>query len=1597
MAAAALTHAAWEPSVGFKPQFTPEGEPDYSHWINSVHWSSRRMLLSREGTASSLYSGTGRVYLPSADGTRNMPRDVYPYTLRIADRDLPTIEGQLALLWHVILYEDRTGRTILSSSQRWDFYFVTTLLGCLSVEELYKFTLTTQQVTREQNTPYSSTVSASKAFSAVFRHEAVHRNDLDEMNSLPIGSCNTRRVIPRQTNAVWFAAFMLTNSKGRFFTYVRPAPCSPTGEVGVQDFAMNIRLGAIQGHTRVSSVQTEEALGMEITLGMAGRLGYVFHATEKWNHDNILKQGLITDAGRPGEKRDPRCAVHFTYAGGEEAPRAGTVIRYGSNVIYVVLDLYQAISDGCKFYLSDNGVILSFQSVPPSYLHFTWRPPHEKDPGGRRWEKREGRSAQAEEPSAPSSSSRGPASSSAGTKGSSASAEGSKGSGTTTKEAGPPSTGPTTVGEVPHFDLTSLREIIEEEEKRHVQQSETSSEGKRIPFERGMEVEGSVKTSLTAEAEKVRAQEDLIRQLRANPWTLFYKGTIALMEDNERKVDSYGTGYVQALWLHNPLSGYPVLFFLEAFRLGKIAANVLIDFQLKVSHYDHHTPHWDADYFTELRSKAESVFTPGILYGRAKPEVTDERNRMPVEGTENYAEKLAEYQAFRHELMVAQELINIQSDFVNLYDMFVELYGSDFFLYMKENRDNQALRNKFVVRAQDNSEHRDCSLRLPFEPKLILKKIERTVASYPERKFLSRFASKAVQDLQQYVQIRQSEEAFVDYYLGIPVEDFELERTFENNEGTIKIEEVIEVDESWGSSTRVEEPKVAPSSLDATMEEEAGSATAEGPPPSSEAHIKEEPMPDATEEVKEPDPEVQLKVEEGDFKVEEESSTPMVTTGETEGSSLPSEAPSGTPQGLWGNVQTVITPQDLQEITQQNEDALRSFADKKEEATLEQLPEYQRFIDELERVEKGSPIYILSRQKYGESDGILHGGLRAQSAQNRFRLQHMSWRDRAAPARSNWKFQVPEVPFFETMATMPPLWEFRPAAKQVAFKSIDVRSTFSTDALERSYNAHVAIAEKEALLMESLAKTNATRGDLLNTLLRHFLACGSLETTSLGSSAFAEEPDPMAEMTHLATSRVGLSVMVANLGNFARGRKGTLPPKYADLISDYSDGSSIIVKFLSHSKAHVILLQENNMTREELDYFRSKGWLFRTNEAGDLLTAVRGNTKGKNKVSFKHLAGPVLKDPAYAWIPIRYEIVQINYGSTVPRERMEQEDLVDRVESAFEEAEFKEDLTRAGMKSIRVCNFHVRSEIARSKPGFLAEGLAAMVADCFHYQVDLMGGDGNMSCYRFGGSQQGSVSHDSSALFSTIQYFVGAFEKHQRQDRLLIPRTRVVTSNPLHLLKLYEEKLGFPYGDVGHLVDWTTFPDLDCMTAIVFEWGHSMTNEVWAEYKGSMEYKVSVSEFLLHSTKNHFLLKPSDNDSHTPLLLHIAPNWMKFSEKKTYRSKESILQASQSRKERQKAKKRGAPAEPVQGEGRAPPGKGKSKSKEGGSLPSEEPSAVPEPAAPPKAKPAAKPAAARPEKGKARQEARDPLKVKFYFNASYDYILIGAAVIQLVL
>ena len=76
----------------------------------------------------------------------------------------------------------------------------------------------------------------------------------------------------------------------------------------------------------------------------------------------------------------------------------------------------------------------------------------------------------------------------------------------------------------------------------------------------------------------------------------------------------------------------------------------------------------------------------------------------------------------------------------------------------------------------------------------------------------------------------------------------------------------------------------------------------------------------------------------------------------------------------------------------------------------------------------------------------------------------------------------------------------------------------------------------------------------------------------------------------------------------------------------------------------------------------------------------------------------------------------------------------------------------------------------------------------------------------------------------------------------------------------------------------------------------------------SDEYKVRISEWLLHSNRDVYLLPDSDNDSHTPLLVHLTPTWMSNRERRELRNQEVLKAAHDSRRERQRAKKRGDPA-----------------------------------------------------------------------------------------
>ena len=81
-----------------------------------------------------------------------------------------------------------------------------------------------------------------------------------------------------------------------------------------------------------------------------------------------------------------------------------------------------------------------------------------------------------------------------------------------------------------------------------------------------------------------------------------------------------------------------------------------------------------------------------------------------------------------------------------------ELYGEELFNYLRVNQDNHELRKRFVL-TLDNGDHVfDCSLREPFNSRLIIEKIKKrwSELEMSARNFASHFARKAFNDLAEY-------------------------------------------------------------------------------------------------------------------------------------------------------------------------------------------------------------------------------------------------------------------------------------------------------------------------------------------------------------------------------------------------------------------------------------------------------------------------------------------------------------------------------------------------------------------------------------------------------------------------------------------------------------------------------------------------------------------------------------------------------------------------------------------------------------------------------------------------------------------------------
>ena len=307
-----------------------------------------------------------------------------------------------------------------------------------------------------------------------------------------------------------------------------------------------------------------------------------------------------------------------------------------------------------------------------------------------------------------------------------------------------------------------------------------------------------------------------------------------------------------------------------------------------------------------------------------------------------------------------------------------------------------------------------------------------------------------------------------------------------------------------------------------------------------------------------------------------------------------------------------------------------------------------------------------------------------------------------------------------------------------------------------------------------------------------------------------------------------------------------------------------MIKSIAQSKSHLFMLCEaTNVTQGEKDFLYARGWQTIQNNSGDILIGSRTNLVGS---SLTRLAGSTLVGEAHAHLPLTYMIVEIIYGKTLPLGGQGNR-------GEFPDSSYTRVLERAGTDRVRVCAFHLNNIVASKRVSVAHECLAWMFADCIHYQVDLIGGDANMALYRAMGSKQESMDIRGGMYQSLLDYLLEAYSESPACPHLCCPKAQHVTANSLCLLKQYEDQLGGRHYRDCQQPDWNTFPGLDPMTATVLEWGHSMTDDQWAVFPASKnEFKIQVSEWLLNSTKDSYLLGDQDLDSHTPLLLEIHAN-----------------------------------------------------------------------------------------------------------------------------
>ena len=343
-----------------------------------------------------------------------------------------------------------------------------------------------------------------------------------------------------------------------------------------------------------------------------------------------------------------------------------------------------------------------------------------------------------------------------------------------------------------------------------------------------------------------------------------------------------------------------------------------------------------------------------------------------------------------------------------------------------------------------------------------------------------------------------------------------------------------------------------------------------------------------------------------------------------------------------------------------NEELVDGAKDSGESFVIRKSREFRQYREGKLDQELCSPIRILSKQRHGGP----HGGFYHDHCRNdpvtSFKLWHMVYRTKSSdfPAQHPCeKYRATERRVFDRMD---PVHMGRKSKNDIVFRAVDLRSTYDEELLEKSSDAGLRVGNAHKKLYEKLHSEGSTQEELENAMLHYFLAC-KIMAEEAGDLVLEDEQafhqantNIMLDGPPVYTSKEALSILTVNLGNFVRGRKKTVPDKFAAHVDrkDYN-GVGPLVKSLARSKGHIAcVLEASNVDIEEVSYLVRHGWYMQSNMGRDIMIMARTN---QAYASIEHLAGPMCEPEVHQYLPLSYWVVedpirQVSFGSGHPKD-----------------------------------------------------------------------------------------------------------------------------------------------------------------------------------------------------------------------------------------------------------------------------------------------------------------------------------------------------------